>query len=90
MAVLEGACTQVKQQCVIISQCEYLQRLCCCLQAIDQAPEDAQERAVYFCNAAACYLKKQDWQLACEQCTAALKINGSYLKVGSIQLMSYL
>jgi formylmethanofuran dehydrogenase subunit D len=53
----------------------------CCLQAIDQAPEDAQERAVYFCNAAACYLKKQDWQLACEQCTAALKINGSYLKV---------
>lgn len=51
------------------------------LQAIDQVPEDAQERAVYLCNAAACYLKKQDWQLACEQCTAALKINGSYLKV---------
>lgn len=51
------------------------------LQAIDQAPEDAQERAVYLCNAAACYLKKQDWQLACEHCSAALKINGSYLKV---------
>ncbi|KAF6266432.1 hypothetical protein COO60DRAFT_1697389 [Scenedesmus sp. NREL 46B-D3] len=59
---------------------EYDEALQLYWQAIDQVPEDAQERAVYLCNAAACYLKKQDWQLACEQCTAALKINGSYLK----------
>jgi hypothetical protein len=50
-------------------------------QAIDHAPEDAQERAVYYCNAAACYLKQQAWQLAVEQCTQALKLNNSYLKV---------
>lgn len=52
-------------------------------QAIDQAPEDAQERAVYFCNAAACYLKKEMWQLAVDQCSQALKLNNSYLKVWS-------
>eukprot|EP00775_Hariotina_reticulata_P008633 gene8633-8814_t len=49
-------------------------------QAIDHAPEDAQEKAVYFSNAAACYLKQQAWQLAVEQCTQALKLNNSYLK----------
>lgn len=52
-----------------------------CMQAIDQAPEDAQQRAVYLCNAAACYLKKEMWQLAVEQCTKALTINDSYVKV---------
>lgn len=51
------------------------------MQAIDQAPEDAQQRAVYLCNAAACYLKKEMWQLAVEQCTAALTVNDTYLKV---------
>jgi hypothetical protein len=51
------------------------------MQAIDQAPEDAQQRAVYLCNAAACYLKKEMWQLAVEQSTAALTINDAYLKV---------
>lgn len=49
-------------------------------QAIDTAPEGAQQRAVYLCNAAACYLKKEMWQLAVEQCTAALSINDTYLK----------
>jgi len=53
------------------------------MQAIDQAPEDAQQRAVYLCNAAACYLKKEMWQLAAEQCTQALKLNENYLKVSS-------
>lgn len=53
------------------------------LQAIDTAPEDAQQHAVYLCNAAACYLKKEMWQLAVEQCTAALSINDTYLKVGT-------
>lgn len=52
-----------------------------CVQAIDQAPEDAQQRAVYLCNAAACYIKKEMWQLAAEQCTQALKIDDAYLKV---------
>lgn len=40
-----------------------------------------QQRAVYLCNAAACYLKKEMWQAAVEQCAAALSINDSYLKV---------
>lgn len=52
------------------------------LQAIDQAPEGVQQRAVYLCNAAACYLKKEMWQAAVEQCAAALSINDTYLKVG--------
>jgi hypothetical protein len=56
------------------------------LQAIDTAPEGAQQRAVYLCNAAACYLKKEMWQLAVEQCTAALSINDTYLKVGVIDI----
>jgi tetratricopeptide (TPR) repeat protein len=51
-------------------------------QAIDTAPEDAQQRAVYYANAAACYLKQQQWQLAAEQCTAALKLDEGYIKVG--------
>jgi hypothetical protein len=37
---------------------------------------------VYLCNAAACYLKKEMWQAAVEQCAAALSINDTYLKVG--------
>ncbi|KAF8056473.1 Ttc1 [Scenedesmus sp. PABB004] len=49
-------------------------------QAVDAAPEGAAERAVYHCNAAAAYLKKQAWQDAVEQCTAALKINATYIK----------
>lgn len=56
------------------------------MQAIDQAPENAQQRAVYLCNAAACYLKKEMWQLAAEQCTQALKLNEIYLKVSSSSL----
>lgn len=37
---------------------------------------------MYLCNAAACYIKKEMWQLAAEQCTQALKINDTYIKVG--------
>lgn len=78
---LIAECERLKQEGnALYAQGEYDGALQLYWQAIDQAPEDAQERAVYLCNAAACYLKKQDWQLACEQCSAALKINGSYLK----------
>jgi len=63
----------VVPSCMLVNKIMY--------QAIDHAPEDAQERAVYYCNAAACYLKQQAWQLAVEQCTQALKLNNSYLKV---------
>eukprot|EP00879_Flechtneria_rotunda_P005209 GHRR01005491.1.p1 GENE.GHRR01005491.1~~GHRR01005491.1.p1 ORF type:complete len:241 (+),score=82.59 GHRR01005491.1:199-921(+) len=74
-------CEELKQQGnTLYAQEDYDGALQLYWQAIDQAPQGAQERAVYFCNAAACYLKKQMWQLAVEQCTQALKVNDAYFK----------
>lgn len=59
---------------------DYDNALQCYWQALDAAPPEAEQRAVYYANASACYIKRGDWQLAVEQCTQALRIDEAYVK----------
>eukprot|EP01063_Lacrimia_lanifica_P003963 TRINITY_DN12206_c0_g1_i1.p1 TRINITY_DN12206_c0_g1~~TRINITY_DN12206_c0_g1_i1.p1 ORF type:complete len:275 (+),score=110.48 TRINITY_DN12206_c0_g1_i1:76-900(+) len=49
-------------------------------EAIDMAPANAAERAVYFANRAACYAKREDWRAVEKDCTQALRVNPTYEK----------
>lgn len=48
--------------------------------ALAAAPEDASQRSVYYANRAACYLQQKQYQNVVTDCTAALKINETYVK----------
>jgi tetratricopeptide (TPR) repeat protein len=50
------------------------------LLALDCAPPDAQERAVYHANSAACYLLQQMYRECVASCTEALLIHATYQK----------
>lgn len=52
----------------------------CYSEAIDVAPADSTERAVYFANRAACYSKVHEYDAVVEDCTSALGINPEYVK----------
>jgi len=48
--------------------------------AIDIAPQDYADRAVYLCNRAACFLKKASHEAVIADCTAALQLAPRYTK----------
>ena len=41
---------------------------------------DGEKCAVYFANRAACFLKLEEYEKACQDCTEALKLNPNYVK----------
>jgi tetratricopeptide (TPR) repeat protein len=49
-------------------------------KALDIAPPEASQRAVYNANMAACYLALEDYKACVECCSAALRVNPDYLK----------
>ncbi len=49
-------------------------------EALDLAPGPAPERAVYYANRAACYLKLDKHSEAAQDCTAALASDPAYIK----------
>ncbi|EFJ51347.1 hypothetical protein VOLCADRAFT_103594 [Volvox carteri f. nagariensis] len=50
-------------------------------EALDAAPQSAAtEQAIYFANLAACNIKIQQYDYAVQNCTEAIRLNGSYLK----------
>lgn len=49
-------------------------------QALDVAPPDAQQRAVYHANSAACFMSMQRHKECVASCTEALHIDASYQK----------
>ncbi|KAJ1638154.1 hypothetical protein T492DRAFT_947048 [Pavlovales sp. CCMP2436] len=57
-------------------------------EALMWAPSDAEERAVYFCNRAACFLKMEQWETAEGDCTAALEVQPRYVKALSRRLQA--
>ena len=48
--------------------------------ALDTAPPDAQQRAVYHANSAACYMSLQRHKECVASCTEALQIDATYQK----------
>lgn len=50
-------------------------------RALDAAPIDSLNRAIYYGNKAACFMRQSQFQEALESCNEALKINEEYLKV---------
>eukprot|EP00755_Sulcionema_specki_P022539 Sspe_Gene.76768::Locus_47961_Transcript_1_2_Confidence_0.667_Length_1111::g.76768::m.76768 len=60
---------------------EYPEAAALYTEALEKAPERAKEaRAVYYANRAACRLKEGKYREADDDCTAALALNGSYIK----------
>eukprot|EP01094_Clydonella_sp_ATCC50884_P012671 TRINITY_DN22975_c0_g1_i1.p1 TRINITY_DN22975_c0_g1~~TRINITY_DN22975_c0_g1_i1.p1 ORF type:complete len:312 (+),score=65.86 TRINITY_DN22975_c0_g1_i1:68-1003(+) len=49
-------------------------------RAIDAAPPDHEQRAIFHSNAAACNVMLEDWDAAIEDCTVALKHDPKYMK----------
>ena len=49
-------------------------------KALDIAPPDANQRAIYNANKAACQLALEDYKACIECCSAALRVNPDYIK----------
>ncbi|GLC46334.1 hypothetical protein PLESTB_001000100 [Pleodorina starrii] len=50
-------------------------------EALDAAPRSAsREQAIYFANLAACNIKTQQYAVAVQNCTEAIRLDGSYQK----------
>ncbi|GIL43730.1 hypothetical protein Vafri_1372 [Volvox africanus] len=50
-------------------------------EALDAAPRSAaKEQAIYFANLAACNIKTEQYAYAVQNCTEAIRLDGSYLK----------
>ncbi|GLI69880.1 hypothetical protein VaNZ11_014597 [Volvox africanus] len=50
-------------------------------EALDAAPRSAtKEQAIYFANLAACNIKTQQYAYAVQNCTEAIRLDGSYFK----------
>ena len=49
-------------------------------KALDIAPPDASQRAIYNANKAACQLALEDYKACVECCSAALRVNREYVK----------
>jgi tetratricopeptide (TPR) repeat protein len=49
-------------------------------QALEVAPADASERAIYFANKAACHLSLEEYKSCVDSCVAALGVKPDYVK----------
>eukprot|EP00898_Chlorokybus_atmophyticus_P004709 jgi/Chlat1/5239/Chrsp33S05086 len=62
------------------SQGDYERASSLYLQALEMAPPDAPQRAIYHCNRAACLLQMEQYANAAKECSSAIKIDASYVK----------
>ncbi|KAG8463895.1 hypothetical protein KFE25_000063 [Diacronema lutheri] len=58
-------------------------------EAIMWAPPEAEEKAVYHCNRAACYVKLGQWDAVVDDCTSALEAQPRYVKALSRRMQAF-
>lgn len=58
-------------------------------EALDIAPKKCAESAIYYCNAAACHIKLDQYESAKDTCTKALAINEAYIKALMRRCLAY-
>ena len=77
---LEEALAFKAQGNVHFQKQEYSDAILCYTHAIDLAPPESSERAVFFANRAACHAKTGQHQLVVDDCTACLELQPEYSK----------
>uniref|UniRef100_A0A7S0J1B8 Tetratricopeptide repeat protein 1 n=1 Tax=Calcidiscus leptoporus TaxID=127549 RepID=A0A7S0J1B8_9EUKA len=77
---LELARTAKEQGNLHFGKGEWDDAIECYSEAIEVAPADSPERAVFFANRAACYSKIHEYEAVIEDCTSALAIKPEYVK----------
>lgn len=58
-------------------------------EALEIAPSDAQQRAIYLANSAACHLALDNWKECVQCCTDALAIDATYIKALRRRMNAY-